>query len=70
MLFRSGQSLSVWITASNNECMTDFILADVAETGERGREKERERVSVYSLLVSVMYCMLVSGICNVLYVGI
>ncbi|XP_036412775.1 fibronectin type III domain-containing protein 7-like [Colossoma macropomum] len=29
---KCGQSLSVWITASNNECMTDFILADVAET--------------------------------------
>uniref|UniRef100_A0AAR2JQD7 Fibronectin type-III domain-containing protein n=1 Tax=Pygocentrus nattereri TaxID=42514 RepID=A0AAR2JQD7_PYGNA len=27
-----GQSLSVWITASNNECMTDFMLVDVAET--------------------------------------
>ncbi|KAL7851296.1 hypothetical protein AOLI_G00216520 [Acnodon oligacanthus] len=29
---KCGQSLSVWITASNNECMTDFMLTDVAET--------------------------------------
>ncbi|XP_066508135.1 fibronectin type III domain-containing protein 7-like [Hoplias malabaricus] len=27
-----GQSLSVWITASNNECTTNILLADVAET--------------------------------------
>ncbi|XP_072525550.1 uncharacterized protein [Salminus brasiliensis] len=29
---KCGQSLSVWITASNDECTTDMLLAEVAET--------------------------------------
>lgn len=29
-----GESLSVWIVAKNDECTTDPVLGDVAETGE------------------------------------
>ncbi len=29
-----GESLSVWIVATNGECTTDPVLGDVAETGE------------------------------------